>query len=373
MKSVTLFRDYFEDRRTSMEVYGDNLAAQFTASPCEEFTIQEYRPELTAMIRVLPEKFNLQMRMARYVSYPSQARHVQGEINHILDHGYAHLLLTLDPKRTVITVHDIIPVLAGQGKIPGVVPGRRNRLSEFSASFLNKAAHIIAISSSTRQDLITHCGCSPDRISVVYYGLQPGFRHFSDQEQAQCRSNLNLPDMSTKLVLITGAEFYKNQSTSLQVFEKLLSISKQPIKLVRLGRKSGKWNAMLQKSSAVEHTIHLEYLSPEKMVDLYNGVDCLLFPSWYEGFGLPPVEAMACGTPVVTSNRASLPEAVGDAALIFDPDDVDGLARAVADLLQDKGYREKQITKGYKQIQRFSWQRNARQTRDIYQRVARQL
>jgi glycosyltransferase involved in cell wall biosynthesis len=358
-----------DDKRTSMEVYANNLAQQLIRQKFAAFYIQEHRPQLSTLVGRLPEAANLRMRFARYIDYPRQAEQAQGTVNHILDHGYAHLLRVLDPARTVITVHDIIPILAGQGKIPGVVLPRRSRLSEYSASFLKKAAHIIAISQNTKTDLINYCGCSPEKISVIYYGLHADFRPFSKEEQNTFCHKLGLPRDDTRLILITGAQFYKNQQTSLHVFEKLLAQSSFPVKLLRLGRKSRDWDSLMQISPARNHIIHLEYLAPEDMVLLYNTVDCLLFPSWYEGFGWPPVEAMACGTPVVVSNRASLPEAVGDAALMCEPDDIDALAQAVTRLLVDHNFREEQIQKGYKHIQRFNWQENAQRTATVYQRI----
>ena len=106
------------------------------------------------------------------------------------------------------------------------------------------------------------------------------------------------------------------------------------------------------------------------MPQLYNAVDCLLFPSWYEGFGVPPLESMACGTPVVTSNVASLPEAVGDAGLMESPDDVPGLANAVNRLLEDSEFREDHIKRGLKHVKGFDWATNAAQTMSIYKEIS---
>ena len=367
---VTLFRDFAEDKRTSMEVYADNLSHYLTRQSDNTFQIRGFRPKLTTFVRGLPEAGNLRMRFARYFVYPMQAQHEQGELNHILDHGYAHLLRVLDPGTTIITVHDLIPLLAGQGKISGIDSRRRSPLSEYSASFLKKAAHLIAISHNTKNDLVEQCGCDPARITEIYYGVSPEYRPFAQEEQEQCRHALNLPDNATRLVLIIGGPFYKNQETSLKVFERLQArASGNPVMLVRLGRQSGSWDACLRSSPCRDQVIYLEYLTQAEMVFLYNAVDCLLFPSWYEGFGWPPLEAMACGTPVVVSNRASLPEAVGDAGLLCAPDDVDGLARAVTKLLREKDFREQQIQKGYTQIRNFNWQKNARGTVALYRKL----
>jgi len=114
---------------------------------------------------------------------------------------------------------------------------------------------------------------------------------------------------------------------------------------------------------------YLEDLPSDKMPELYNAVDCLLFPSWYEGFGLPPVEAMASGTPVVTSCVASLPEVVGEAGLMVSPDNVRGLAEAVEALLENRHLREEQIRKGLEHAKKFDWERNAVMTMEVYKEI----
>ena len=118
-----------------MEVYADNLICSLRELDQDRFTFTEYRPKLSAMIRGLPETANLRMRAARYVDYPSQAKQQQSDLYHILDHGYAHLMRQLDPARTIVTVHDIIPILAGREWIKGVQPSRRNWLADWTARF----------------------------------------------------------------------------------------------------------------------------------------------------------------------------------------------------------------------------------------------
>ncbi len=124
---------------------------------------------------------------------------------------------------------------------------------------------------------------------------------------------------------------------------------------------------MLADSGMQGHFIQIPRLRQHAaMADLYNSVDCLLFPSWYEGFGWPPLEAMGCGIPVVTSNSASLPEIVGDAGLMCAPDDVDGLTAAVASLLQRDELSRHYAEAGRKWAGTFTWQRCAEQVCQIY-------
>ena len=367
MLNVTLFRDFVEDKRTSMEWYADNLLHYLAQVGQDQLQIKEYRPELGKLSRLLPERGNMRMRAARYIDYPLQVKKQQQTVNHILDHGYAHLLRVLDPNRTVVTSHDIIPLLAGQGKISGVRMKRRCYLGEYSASFLHKAAHIFTISKNTKKDLVEHCGCNPDNITVLYLGIDSRLKPLTATEKKQCRHEFGLPAEETRLVLITGQQFYKNQKTSLQVFERLQEVSPYPVKLVRLGRMTKEWEDCLRASRCRDHIVQLENLPPEKMVCLYNAVDCLLFPSWYEGFGWPPAEALACGIPVVVSDRAALPEAVGDGGVICPPDDVEGLISGVQRLLDDKIFRQEKVSKGLAHVQQFNWTDNARQVLKVYQ------
>src|SRR5436190_1607107 len=115
------------------------------------------------------------------------------------------------------------------------------------------------------------------------------------------------------------------------------------------------------------------YVSQEELVRLYRGAQVLLFPSRYEGFGLPPLEAMACGTPVVCSNVSSLPEVVGDAAILVNPENVFDIARGITDMLLDEELRARMIRRGREQAARFSWSWTARQVLEIYQEVIGQL
>jgi len=368
-KKVVLFRGYVEDQRNSMEVYADNLKANLRRLDQDGIEVDEFRPYMSPLTRRIPEICNFRMRVSRYVSFPIQARRTCGTLNHVLDHGYAHLLHILDPNQTVLTVHDVIPILRGLGKIPGVHLSRRPWLSELTAWYYKKARRIITNSDSTKNDLVKYCGCDPDVITVVYLGINSSFRPVSELKKKEYRIALGVPQENIKLVLITGQEFYKNQTTSIKVMEHLQRRYGDSIWLVRLGRKDPEWDAAIANSPFQHQVAYLRDLPSDKMPQLYNAVDCLLFPSWYEGFGLPPVEAMASGTPVVTSCVASLPEVVGGAGLMVPPDNVVGLAEAVAVLLENRGLRQIQIQKGLEHVKRFDWEKNAEMTMEIYREI----
>ena len=359
-----MLRDFPEDMRTSMERYSDQLASSLQVEGAGAYHFSEYKPRLGSIACKLPQLANMRMRYARYIDYPAQANRVRSDIYHIVDHGYAHLLKVLEPEKTVITAHDVIPLLAGRGLIPGVRL-RRNWLAEYSSSYLRRARKIIADSESTKSDIISYCGCEPGNIEVIYPGLGNEFRNMGESS-GFLRKKLGLPGEEVKLVLISGGQFYKNHATSLKIMGVLHQRYGQSVSLVRLGQNSPEWQWHLASSGYKGDIRQLSNLTEEQVISLYNAVDCLLFPSWYEGFGWPPLEAMACGTPAVTSNRASLPEVMGEAGPTFEADDAESMTTAVEKLLFDADYRAAQVARGVCQAAKFSWQSTARQVLGVY-------
>jgi glycosyltransferase involved in cell wall biosynthesis len=168
---------------------------------------------------------------------------------------------------------------------------------------------------------------------------------------------------------MTAAAFYKNIETSLKVGKRLQTTCKRPVLLVRFGRSVPEWDGAVREAGMENRVVTLPHVPPSAMCDIYNSVDCLLFPSWYEGLGLPPIEAMACGTPSVTSNAGALPEVVGDAAPTAAPNDVDGLARLVQTMLDDADRRVTWIERGLRHATKFSWERHAEHVLQVYRDV----
>ena len=298
-----------------MEVYADALFDALRATSPPGARVEQFRPA-----NPFPRQWTGPWldRMARYCSYPLQARRHQRAINHIIDHGYAHLLMALDPRRTVITVHDLIPIAANRGKIPGL---RRYRplLSEFSGRFLRKARWLIAVSQQTKTDLI-ELGSVPDyKIRVIPQGLSRQFRVLTKTSKAELRHRLGLEPKDGFLILITGRQFYKNNETSLRVLHELRRNSNLDCRILWLGNRLAKQHPQVRQLGLDSVVTGIEPKETESLVEIYNAVDCLLFPSLYEGFGMPVVEAQAIGKPVLCGNVTSLPEVAGEAALIFDP------------------------------------------------------
>jgi glycosyltransferase involved in cell wall biosynthesis len=361
---VTIFRDFCEDRRISMEVYADGLSQGMRAHFPERCQVREYRPHVPAWLG----QGTWRMRLSRFGVYPWQARRQQGQINHIVDHGYGHLLYVLDPERTVVTVHDLIPLVRWCGGIPGLSRGRKPWLNLISFNALRQARHLIAVSENTRRDLIRFCNCAPSKISVIHSGIDPIFKPCSAADKVRMRSALGLSHSQTCLVLMMGSQIYKNQSGALRAFVHLRAIHSGSLQLLKTGMPNPEWSQTVEQLGLAGNVRCLGVVPRAQLPDLYNAADCLLSPSWYEGFGWPPLEAMACGTPVVASNAGSLPEVIGNAGLMCDPKDEPGIAEATYGVLTNTQLRQDLIERGLKRASQFTWEKAARKTLDVYER-----
>src|SRR3984893_12168019 len=185
---IMLFRDFAEDGFRSMDVYADHLAAGLSQEGSNTYRIHEYRPRIAGWISALPIDRLQRMRIARYLGYPSQAWRRRGDLNHIIDHGYGHLIWVLGAKRTIVTVHDLIPLLLSKGAIPGVKPDRPHQLAKLSYRALRRARHLIADSENTKRDLIVHLGCDAERISVIYLGIDSSFKPCDEEDRSRLRT-----------------------------------------------------------------------------------------------------------------------------------------------------------------------------------------
>jgi glycosyltransferase involved in cell wall biosynthesis len=367
--SVVLFRDFLEDNRTSMEIYSNNLEYALKLIAGNLLKVNSYTPSIPKWLSKCKLPYGITIRYARYFSYLNQARKNQGKINHIIDQSYAHLLNILDFKKTIITVHDLIPILAWKNLIPGLSYPHFPLLYKLSIASLSKARAIIAVSQSTKNDLITYCGLDASNITVIHNGINKSFYSFSNEKKIISREHFGFPDINTHIVLIVGTQSYKNILISFKVACKLQHILNKNLQVVWLGAHNQMSIEYSKLFNLKNRVITLRDLNLNQLVELYNSVDCLLFPSLYEGFGLPLLEAMACGTPVITSNVASIPEVVGDAAIMLSPSDVNGFAVALKNILENETLRNDYIKRGYTNASRFTWERCASKVLSLYKKV----
>jgi glycosyltransferase involved in cell wall biosynthesis len=233
---------------------------------------------------------------------------------------------------------------------------------------LRRADRVIAISESTKRDLVAHFGVKPNKVRVVYCGVDPAFA--PSRDSMDIRTKYSLPD---KFILFLGTiEPRKNIVRLIRAYARAKREAKLMHRLVLVGARGRKYAEMdraAQEERVENDVMFIGYAPQEEIAAWYRAADLFVYPSLYEGFGLPPLEAMAYGTPVVTSNASSLPEVVGDAALLVAPDDERALADAIVRAVSDRALREEMIARGIAQAKRFSWTRAARETVDLYREV----
>ncbi len=263
--------------------------------------------------------------------------------------------------RQLCTMHDIIPVEHPEWFSP--------RFSAWYQWLLPKLAHrvqhMIAVSQFTKDRLVERFGVSPDKISVVWNGVDEQFRPRSFEEIAEVRAALGI--RSPRYVLSLGSlEPRKHIGRLLSAWRRMLPELPDDVDLVVVGNKGAALVFREARLEKLPERVHFAgYAKQEHLPALYSGALAMVYPSLYEGFGLPPLEAMACGTPVVTSNTTSLPEVVGDSGLLVDPLNEDAIAAAVLRLVKSEALRTELSAKGRARAARMNWDRSARETRQI--------
>lgn len=355
---------------TSMEKYGTDLIDAFHRfSPATR--VDEVRPGLESFGANGGRLRKARVYYDRYLAYPQRLSRLTSDIFHVTDHAHAHLVRGLDPSRTVVTCHDLMAIVDREGvRDRKRVRSVGERAFRYSVEYLSMVARVVADSESTRHDLIEQGLCQPERIRVVYCGVSPAFGPArSPADAPRFRSAKNLP--RGRLLLHVGSTApYKNLPGVFRVLRVLVRELGQDVNLVKVGAPfSDDQRAMIAECGLADRIVHLGMLPEQELVSAYQSADVLLFPSFYEGFGWPPLEAMACGTPVVMSDAGSLPEVGGAAAIQHAAADVEGQARSVAALLSDGGFHESVAAKGLVQAKLFSWEKSTRALLGVYAEI----
>jgi glycosyltransferase involved in cell wall biosynthesis len=268
----------------------------------------------------------------------------------------------------VVTVHDLY-----HEHYPQYYPARalaRTRL--YARITLHRAAAIIADSEFSKQDIVRFHGIAPHKVTVAHLAADPLFRPIHDDGPlAAVRARYGTGE---RFVLFVGAlKSTKNLSTVIEAYVRLRRADATRHRLVLVGGTTA-WLkedifAAARASGYSDEIVFTGYVPDDDLVALYNAADIFVSPSLFEGFGLPPLEAMACGTPVVTSNTTSLPEVVGDAALMVDPLDAEALAGAMSAVLADDALRAQLSRQGLERAATFSWEATARTVLGVYRDV----
>ena len=234
---------------------------------------------------------------------------------------------------------------------------------------LSRAARVITISDFTRDEVLNRVSIAPDKVKTIHLAVDPTFYPRSDDACESVKSRLEIPD--SYFLVVGTIEARKNLERLVAAYA-LLPRKDRP-RLVFAGGSGFHSDRVLEAVQAhhLEDQVRfLGHVSDADLPMLYSGALCLLFPSRYEGFGLPILEAMACGCPVVTSNRGSMAEVAGDAAILVDPDSVEAMAEGISTLMENQSLRDDMIAKGHARVQQFSWRAAAEQTLAVYREAA---
>jgi len=275
----------------------------------------------------------------------------------------AHVLPLIHPLPSVVTVHDL-----GYRHFPDAHPLTQRLYLDWATHFSARAAtRVIADSEATKRDLIHFYHVPAEKITVIYPGRDESLRRV---DPAPVRAKYNLPE--DYLLHVGTLQPRKNLLRLIEAWHSSVLRLPSSVALVLAGRPG--WLSSPILAQAREHAPFvrlLDYVPDEDLAGLYSGARAFVFPSLYEGFGFPVLEAMACGTPVICSNTSSLPELAGDAALLVDPTDTEALAAAVIRVLSEPDLRAALVEKGFEQVKKFSWARAAEETLAVLEGVIR--
>jgi glycosyltransferase involved in cell wall biosynthesis len=316
-------------------------------------------PRLTSDLHTKP--WRLKALLSHYLSMSQDGLFPEIDLFHATD----HLLPRLKQVETVFTLHDLIFRLYPETH----KPLNRWFLTLAMPRFLRSADAVIAVSENTKRDALRFYDLDEAKMHVIYEGVDARFRPASQEKIRDLRRAYALPE---RFVLsLATIEPRKNLTALLEAYRLLLDRGSD-LSLVIAGQKGWLYSGFFEKLGDLglkDRVVLLGFVPETDLPALYSAAEIFVFPSLYEGFGLPVLEAMACGTAVVCSSAASLPEVAGDAALMVDPHKVGDLAQAMTTLLENEELRRDLEARGPRQAAKFTWQKAARETLDVYQKV----
>lgn len=261
----------------------------------------------------------------------------------------------------VVTIHDIIPHVFPDKYLSNILERIWYELAIRVS--INRSDKILTISNFSKEELIRHYDVDSSKIEIVSLAYNEAFRKI--EETSMLNDVKERYRLHKKYILaIGGSEYRKNIQRLINVY---LENFRDNYELIVVG---GKWRDIdLAKKYQGENIRFITGVPEEDLIAIYNMASVFVFPSFYEGFGIPVLEGMACGVPVITSNVSSMPEVGGDAAIYFNPYDEKDMAEKIKMVLDDKQLREEMILKGLEKVKEYSWEKCAKETLKIYEEV----
>lgn len=368
---VAINAGILDDKPSGLGIYTINVVSKLAQAAVDNLVVYTSAPEMLAASRGVEIRKLSPTLQPKYGKKAGLSRFVWNQLGFPLSLNGADLIyctthhgILWGRTRQVITVHDLLPI-----KFPDQCRLQNYYFSFILPRLINKAAAVITISESTKNDLHQHYKLPLEKIHVIYNGIDHSqFTVQPDDVIRQTKQKYGLAEY----FLVVGASYpHKNVHRVLQAFAKIQdSISPETELAISGGRRE--YVDMLKREAeklGVRAVRFLEYVPFRELSALYSGATALVYPSLYEGFGFPPLEAMACGCPVITSNISSLPEVCGDGALYVDPYDVEAIAEAITRLASDEALREQLRIKGLMQAKLFDWDKTAQGILEVLTRT----
>ena len=362
----------FYEKRTGMEQYAFNLykAISIIDKSNEYFIYFKHNGKILSPTQnknfrniIIPAPLKFITPLWEQVLLPRQLKNDTIQVYHS---PYSIIPLFGDFKK-VITVHDLTPFIYPeyQKKITNLYLRYWYRKSILSSDI------IISVSENTKKDIIKLFNISSSKIRTIYESASEEFCKIEDENlKDRIRKKYQLPD---KFILFVGTlEPRKNITRLLKAFDRLKTKKNILHYLVLAGHKGWLYEEIFKTYNKLKNrrfVLFIDYVNHNDLPIIYNLSDIFLYPSLYEGFGLPLLEAMACGSPVISSNTSSIPEVVGDAGILVNPKSIDEVSNAIYEVIMDKALRESLIEKGYKQVQKFSWEKTSRETLEVFNMI----
>jgi glycosyltransferase involved in cell wall biosynthesis len=354
----------------SLDIYTDNLIAG----------LRKVRPEWE-ILELAPRSFDrtsssLTLRIQKYYErfwrYPKFVSQQEADLVHVVEPCDANIVYWLrkTARPAVVTCHDLVNFFYKdnlQGSVQLPIISRRAWL--YSVYGMRYAQHIIAVSAATAKDTTDILKIDPAQITVVPNAVEPIFQPLPTSEVTAFRQQQGITDETLCLLNVGANHPRKNIGKILEAIA-ILQDKGLPMQLIKAGADFTSEQKQFIQSKRLDSLIR--YVGkPDKatLVQFYNAADILVAPSLHEGFGITLLEAMACGTPVVTSNTSAMPEVVGDAGMLINPTSADDIAAAIVRLYHDSAYYQQLVRQGLDRVQTFTWENSAARVAEVYERT----
>ena len=284
----------------------------------------------------------------------------------------AHIIPLVSPAKTVTTIMDV-----GFVSKPELYPQKELKYHNFGLRrAIKKASRILTISNFTKNEMVERCGIDPERIQVIYLGFDAGiFQPVDDRGKiATTLKKYKIPSTDPYFIYVGRLEEKKNTPGLIEAFARFKKETGSKCKLVLVGSRGHNYEkaqALIKSHGLEKEVIETGWVEEEDLPVLLSAGLAFVFPSFYEGFGLPLLEAMSCQTPILAARAASIPEVAGGAASLFDPYDIPDMAKKMEMIVNNETLRVDLVQRGLNRVKEFSWEKCARETLQAIERVGK--